>query len=453
MKSVRTFILLCFAVFALPILISAAHAQHRIGCTIHTINLNMAYKVIDSEGFAGRLDNPYLDPRNNSGFAHRLCPQNTGAISMPVRFLVSADSYARTVEVESERPDCSKTIDIQLGRPAIEVFPFLHKGYAYTAMSTHNPEQFIHGVTEAYKDVQVIDENPTQDKIEALWDRRVFVHGRPIGDPHDPNSLIVGFVINYKLGYVAKPLFCNIRANALAHPVNLSATIIKGQGTNLLEQSIVNDPPLENCLIFDGFTEQDYYDRISLTFDVEAVDDAGQKCHGRQSFFANSLLCIVHPDYSELLFDLDSGSIKARIHDSVATELFMDLLATLGKDEKTIAQQRFSVFENRIANLVRASLAKVQRDKNLWQAFKTAQREHYIDTEQEIFQHFASQKGFAEAKAKIELLRETMIKRALSTHIEIFAHATVLELKKSEAVSHLMENLLFEESDGSSWPP
>ena len=131
----------------------------------------------------------------------------------------------------------------------------------------------------------------------------------------------------------------------------------------------------------------------------------------------------------------------------------MDLLATLGEDEKTIAQQRFPIFKNRIANLVRASLAKVQRDRNLWRDFKTTQREHYIDTEQEIFQQFASQKSFAEAQARIEPLRETMIERALSTPIEIFTRATVLDLKEAEAASQLMENLLFEESNGSSWPP
>jgi hypothetical protein len=430
----------------------ALGSQPKVRCDRYELKFSWACNYIPR--FTLLVDgHPYHDPRDNSSFAHRLCPQNTGSISVPVHFLVSENSYAHTVTVELERPDCSRTIDIQLGRPAIEVFPFLHQGYAYTAMDTQNPEQFIQGVTEAHRDVQVIDENPTQDEIEALWDRRVFVHGRPIGDPNDPNSLIVGFVINYKLGYVAEPIFCNIRGDALVNPVNLSATITKGQGTKILEQSIVNDLPLENCLIFDGFTEQDYYDRISLTFDVEAIDDAGQRCHGRQSFFANSLLCIVRPDYSELLFDLNSGSVKDRIHDSVTRELFMDLLATLGEDEKAIAQQRFPVFKNRIANLLRASLAKVQRDRNLWRAFKTAQREHYIDTEQKIFKQFASQKSFAEAQARIEPLREIMIERALSTPIEILAHATVLDLKEAEAVSQLMENLLFEESNGSSWPP
>ncbi|UCG65433.1 MAG: hypothetical protein JSW12_23120, partial [Deltaproteobacteria bacterium] len=429
----------------------ALGSQPKVRCDRYELKFSWACNYIPR--FTVLVDgHPYHDPRDNSSFAHRLCPQNTGSISVPVHFLISENSYARTVTVELERPDCSRTIGIQLGRPAIEVFPFLHQGYAYTAMGTQNQGQFIQGVTEAYKDVQVIDENPTQDEIEALWDRRVFVHGRPIGDPNDPNSLIVGFVINYKLGYVAEPIFCNMRTNALVAPVNLSATITKGQETKILEQSIANDLPLKSCLMFDGFTEQDYCDRISLTFDVEAIDDAGQKCRGHQSFFASSLLCIVRPDYSELLFDLDSGTIKEKIHDSVTRELFMDLLATLGEDEKTIAQQRFPIFKNEIANLVRASLAKVQKDKNLWRDFKTTQREHYIDTEQEIFQQFASQKSFAEAQARIEPLRETMIEKALSTPIKIFAHATVLDLKKAEAVVHLIENLFFEESEGSSSP-
>ena len=430
----------------------ALGSQPKVRCDRHDLKFSWACNYIPR--FSVLVDgHPYHNPQDNSSFAHKSCLQNVGSLSVPVHFLVSKNLYARAVTVELERPDCSGTIDIQLGRPAIEVFPFLHQGYAYTAIGTQNPGQFIQGVTEAHKDVQIIDENPAQDKIEALWDRRVFVHGRPIGDPHGPNSLIVGFVINYKLGYVAKPVFCNIRANALIHPVNLSATITKGQETKLLEQKILNDPPLENCLIFDGFTEQGYCDRISLTFDVEAIDDAGQRCHQRRSFFANSLLCIVRPDYSELLFDLDSGGVKDRIHDFVTRELFIDLLATLGEDEKTIAQQRFPVFENRIANLVRASLAKVQKGKDLWRDFKTAQRQHYIDTEQKIFQQFASQKSFADAQTRIEPLRETMIERALSTPIEILAHAAVLDLKEAEAVSHLMEDLLFEKSNGSSWPP
>jgi len=397
---------------------------------------------------------PYHDPQDNSNFENRLCPHNTGSVSVPMHFLVSKNSYARTVTVELERPDCSRTIELQLARPTIKVLPFLHQGYAYAAMSTLNPEQLIQGATEAYKDVQVIDESPTQDEIEALWDQRVFVHGRLIGDPHDPNSLIVGFVINYQLGYIAEPVFCNIRGDALVDPVILSATITKGQGTEMREQSIIgNDLPLENCLIFDGFTEQDYWDCISLTFDVDAIDDAGQKCHGSQTFFANSLLCIVRPDYSQLLFDLDSGSIKDRIHDSVSRELFTDLLATLTEDEKTVAQDRFTTFKKRIASLVRASLAKVQRDRSLWRAFKTAQREHYIDTEQEIFQQFASQKSFAEAWARIQPLRERMIKTALSTSIETFAHATLSDLRKAEAVSQIMEDLVPGKSEGSSWPP
>ena len=55
MKPANTFTLLCFAVFGSLALLSTAYAQDRVRCTIHTINLNMAYDVIDSEDFAGRL--------------------------------------------------------------------------------------------------------------------------------------------------------------------------------------------------------------------------------------------------------------------------------------------------------------------------------------------------------------------------------------------------------------
>ena len=52
MRPVRTFTLLWFAVFGSLALLSTAYPQERVRCTIHAINLNMAYEVIDSEDIA-----------------------------------------------------------------------------------------------------------------------------------------------------------------------------------------------------------------------------------------------------------------------------------------------------------------------------------------------------------------------------------------------------------------
>ena len=76
-----------------------------------------------------------------------------------------------------------------------------------------------------------------------------------------------------------------------------------------------------------------------------------------------------------------------------------------------------------------------------------------VDIEQEIFHQFASQASFAEAQAMIEPLRGPIMKTALSTPIDILCHMALSDLKKSETVRHVMEHLLFKESDQNSWPP
>jgi len=118
-----------------------------------------------------------------------------------------------------------------------------------------------------------------------------------------------------------------------------------------------------------------------------------------------------------------------------------------------LARQGFTAFKLRIADEVRDTLARIQHDKNLWSAFRKAQRDHYVDIEQEIFHQFASQASSAEAQAMIAPLREPMIKTALSTPMEILSHEALSDLKKSKTVGNVMEYLLFKESDQNSWPP
>ena len=399
------------------------------------------------DGFA------YQDPRDDISYAHRLCPSSAGTMTVPMYFLVAPDSYARVVTVELERPDCSRSIDIRLERPSIKITPYLHKGYEYTAFGSSDRKQFIRGAAEAHQDVQVMNGILTPEEIDEYWGRRIFVHGKPIGEAHNSRSLIAGFVIRYKLGFVAKPVFCTIQSNAVIDPISLSARVTKNRENAVVERSTMESLSRKNCIIFDGFTRQNYLESASLTFDFEAVDDVGQRPHDRQTFYAKSLLCIVSPEYSELLVDLDSGSIKARIYDSVIKALFTDLVAQLPEHDRTPARQGFTTFRLRIADEVRDTLAKIQDDKNLWLAFKKAQRENYVDTEQEIFHQFASQASFAEDQAMIEPLRETMIKTALSAPIEILSHKALSDLKKSETVHHIMKDLLFKESDQNSWPP
>jgi hypothetical protein len=399
------------------------------------------------DGFA------YQDPRDDITYVQRLCPSSAGTMTVPMHFVVAPDSYARVVTVELERPDCSRSIAIELERPSIKITPYLHKGYEYTALGTSGREQFIRGSAEAYQDVQVMEEMLAPEKIEEHWGRRIFVHGKPIGETNNPRSLITGFVIRYKLGFVANPVFCTIQSKAVIDPVSLSVKVTKYKESAVVERSTMGGLPRKDCIIFDGFTRHDYLDSTSLTFDFEALDDVGQRPHDRLTLYAKSLLCIVSPEYSELLIDLDSGSIKARIYDSIIKALFTDLVAQLPEHERTFARQGFTAFKLRIADEVRDTLARIQHDKNLWLAFRKAQREDYVDIEQEIFHQFASQASFAEAQAMLEPLREPMIRTALSTPIEILSHKALSDLKKSETVRHVMEHLLFKESDQSSWPP
>lgn len=396
---------------------------------------------------------PYIDPEDGSNYAHKLCPKANGTMTMPINFLVPSDSYARTLTVEVETPDCSRSLDILLSRPAIKIFPYLHEGYAYTALSSQNPERFLRGVVQAYGHIEVIDQNPTADQIEARWDRRVFVHGRPIGDPHGPHALLIGFVINYKLGYVAKPIYCDIWRSGLVNPVGLSATIVKATDVGILETSKETELPFENCRIFDGFETKDYWEDISLTFEVEAIDSVGQNPRARQSFLADSLLCIVSPEYSELSIDLDSAGIWNTILDSVSRQLFTELTAPLTENERTGALTKFTTFKRRIATSVRASLARVSRGRRIWEAFRTAQRENYVEIEQEIFGQFASQATFDEARVMIAPLRQRMIETALTTPLEILVRATLNDVRGTEAVHHVLEDLLLKESDRTSWPP
>ena len=395
----------------------------------------------------------YQDPQNNLRYAHRLCPSSTGSMTVPLYFVVVPGSYVRLVTVELEKPDCSRSIDIQLESPSIEVTPYLHKGYEYTALGSPNREQFIRGAAEAYQDVQIVDDIIIPEEIEQYWGRRIFVHGKPIGEPHNPRSLIAGFVIRYKLGFVAKPVFCTIQSSAVIDPISLSARVTKSRAGAVVERSAIDNLSRKHCAIFDGFTRQDYLDSASLTFEFQASDGVGQRPQNHQAFHAKSLLCIVSPEYNELLVDLDSGSIRERIYDSVIKALFTDLVARLPERERTAAQQGFTAFRLRIADEVRDTVARIQNDKSLWSAFKEAQREHYVDTEQQIFHQFASQASFAEAQAMIEPLREHMIKTALSTPIEILNQRVLSDLRKSEIVHHIMKDLLFEESDQTAWPP
>jgi hypothetical protein len=395
----------------------------------------------------------YQDPRDNTTYAKRLCPSSAGTMSVPMHFIVAPDSYARVVTVELERPDCSRSIAIQLERPSIKITPYLHKGYEYTALGTSGREQFIRGSAEAYQDVQVMEDILTPEKIDEHWDRRIFVHGKPIGETNNPRSLIAGFVIRYKLGFVANPVFCTIQSKAVIDPISLSATVTKNKESVVVERITMEGLPRKDCIIFDGFAIQDYLDSASLTFDFEAVDDVGQRPYERLTFYAKSLLCIVSPEYSELLVDLDSGSIKARIYDSIIKALFTGLVAQLPEHDRPSARQGFTAFKLKVADEVRDTLARIQHDKSLWSAVRKAQREDYVDAEQEIFHQFASQASFSAAHAMIEPLREPMIKTALATPIEILVHKVILELKKSETLRHVMEHLLFKESDQNSWPP
>jgi hypothetical protein len=399
------------------------------------------------DGFA------YQDPRNNIRYAHRICPSSAGTMTVPLYFVVVPGSYARVVTVELDTPECSKSIDIKLESPSIKITPYLHKGYEYTALGSPNREQFIRGATEAYQDVQVMDDILIPAEIEEYWSRRIFVHGKPIGEPHNPRSLIAGFVIRYKPGFVAKPVFCTIQSNAVIDPISLSARVTKSRASVVVERSTIDNLSRKHCTIFDGFTRQDYLDSASLTFDFEAADAVGQRPHNRQTFYAKSLLCIISPEYSELLVDLDSGSIKARIYDSVIKALFTDLMTHLPEHDRPPAQQGFTAFRLKIADEVRDTLARIQNDKNLWSAIRKAQREHYVDTEQEIFRQFVSQASFAEAQGVIEPLREHIIETALSTPIEILSQRALSDLGKSETVRHIMRNLLFKESNQTAWPP
>jgi hypothetical protein len=395
----------------------------------------------------------YQDPRDNITYVQRLCPSSAGTITVPMHFVVAPDSYARVVAVELGNADCSRSIAIELERPSIKITPYLHKGYEYTALGTSGREQFIQGSAEAYQDVQVMEDILTPEKIDEHWGRRIFVHGKPIGEVNNPRSLIAGFVIRYKLGFVANPVFCTIQSKAVIDPISLSAKVTKYKESAVVERSTMEGFPRKDWIIFDGFTRQDYLDSASLTFDFEAVDDVGQRPRDRLTFYAKSLLCIVSPEYSELLIDLDSGSIKARIYDSIIKALFTDLVAQLPEHDKTLARQGFTAFKLRIADEVRDTLARIQHDKNAWSAFRKAQRDHYVDIEQEIFHQFASPASFGEAQAMIEPLREPMIRTALSTPVEILSHKALSDLKKSETVRHVMEHLLFKESDQNSWPP
>jgi hypothetical protein len=395
----------------------------------------------------------YQDPRDDINYVQRLCPSNAGTMTIPMHFVVAPDSYARVVTVELERPDCSRSIAIELERPSIKITPYLHKGYEYAAFGTSGREQFIRGSAEAYQDVQVMEHMLAPDKLEEHWGRRIFVHGKPIGEANNPRSLITGFVIRYMLGFVVNPVFCTIQSKAVIEPVSLSAKVTKYKESALVERSTMEGSPRKNWIIFDGFTRQDYLDSASLTFDFEAVDDVGQRPRDRLTFHAKSLLCIVSPEYSELLIDLDSGNIKVKTYDSIIKALFTDLVAQLPEHDRTLARQGFTAFKLRIADEVRDTLARIQNDKNLWSAFRKAQRDHYVDIEQEIFHQFASQASFAEAQSMIEPLREPMIRTALSTPIEIISHKALSDLKKSETVRHIMEHLLFKESDKNSWPP
>jgi hypothetical protein len=395
----------------------------------------------------------YQDPRNDITYAQRLCPNSAGTMTVPMHFVVAPDSYARIVTVELERADCSRSIAIELERPSINITPYLHKGYEYTSLGSSGPEQFIRGCAEAYQDVQVMEEMLTPEKIEEHWGRRIFVHGKPIGETNNPKSLIAGFVIRYKLGFIANPVFYTIQSKAVLDPISLSAKVTKYKESEVVEPSTMEGFPRKDWIIFDGFTTQDYLDNASLTFDFEAVDDVGQRPRDRLTFYAKSLLCIVSPEYSELLVDLDSGGIKARIYDSIIKALFTDLVAQLPEHDRDLARQGFTAFKLRIADEVRDTLARIQHDKNLWSAFRKAQRDHYVDIEQEIFHQFASQASSAEAQAMIAPLREPMIKTALSTPMEILSHEALSDLKKSKTVRDVMEYLLFKESDQNSWPP
>ena len=395
----------------------------------------------------------YEDPRDDITYEHRLCPSSAGTVTVPMHFVVGPGSYVRVVTVELERPDCSTSIAIQLEKPTIIITPYLHKGYEYTALGTSGREHFIRGSAEAYRDVQIMEDRVTPEKIEEHWGRRIFVHGKPIGETDNLKSLIAGFVIRYKLGFIANPVFCTIQTKAVIDPIGVSVTVTKNNDSTVVESSRIENFTGEDCTIFDGFTRQDYLDNTSVTFDFEAVDDAGQRPHDRLTFYAQSLLCIVSPEYSELLVNLDSGGIKARIYDAIIKALFTDRVAQLPEHDRTLALQGFTAFKLRVDDEVRDTLTRIQNDKSLWSAVRKAQREDYVDTEQNVFYQFVSQASFAEAQAMIEPLREPMIKTALSTPVEILVRMALSDLKKSETVRHAMENLPFKESDQSSWPP
>jgi len=283
----------------------------------------------------------YGDPKENfiKKYSHVQIGNAEDTLTIPINIQVfssATETYSRCLKLLFDDYPFSRYVNISLKKPSIITIPYINNPSYNSDLllmfglnwDEESLEDIIKDAIPA--DVDEIEPDPndpnapkslSDEVVTSNFDRRVIVIDNKPTREAGPNEVCyIHFETYYKFGHVKKPIKCKIDSDTLLNP-----TI---EITNGLSDSIQN-LPIENYHLIEGFTDSDYDNDVTVTFIFNAEDEVGQECSKTLKFYAKSLLCIVTPVSICYRHSAPEWAhIKDSVYESVAKELIRDFINT-----------------------------------------------------------------------------------------------------------------------------
>jgi hypothetical protein len=214
------------------------------------------------------------------------------------------------------------------------------------------PDKYIGDAT--LDDVSIENDNPTGEEIQRYVDRPVYTKGNPVGHVGEPGAVFIGFITNYKLGFVKKDIFAKLEEGNFEKVVGRNYDTYKYRMSTPESNYCVAAGPLFDdnknkfCIVPNGFNSGEYSDDVCAECTVVSYDIHCAEPTVKLFFFGKSLLVVTSPEYSILVHSDEWKHIKDRIHEYIDREFLKDIVADLDEPTRRKIRDKLVIIQEKV---------------------------------------------------------------------------------------------------------
>ena len=342
--------------------------QYNISFTWTNGNVPVDFTILRFLNSAGSWA-PGIIPGNNGYYGSVRCTEFQGSRSVPVQF---NETHSLTPKIRvylMDRLLADETITLPM--PYLFALPYVHDKPVFINEPETEPEWSIKDLKMT--DIAVMKEKAGDQEVSDLNERILDVRGEPVfrnAGLNDPNLMISGFQIDFKLGYITSRLFCKIYKGYLSEDHTITYKKIKrpvGAPTvQPFESGVIPLQQHDNFEIIQGFASADYYQDQLIEFIINAAEEGEIKATDKNTFYAKSLLRVTSPVYSSLIWDFAKfKDIHLHIHEYIDKSLLKDIVSEMPVNIQKLVNKKFNPIKSKFDAQVYKLLENVQTDPNI----------------------------------------------------------------------------------------